>query len=97
MEKVLKNKDIAAKINEYYKRFEHDPKVNTITRSDGSKDTLFYNAGCYASGSHIMIWEISYQIKSSLKKEEALEFLEWLEAGNTGTIHKFKNSKGKNK
>jgi hypothetical protein len=75
--------DIAARINAHLKRFEHDRKINA---PDPKYRTVpYYFAGAYSTGKSVAVTYISYQHTSKLKREDALLYLVWLDAGNVGT------------
>ena len=76
VDKIMKLKEIAAEINEYLKKFESD--------SEPTFATLYYNSFAVSAGRYVQIIYVSYQGHSSLTKQEALEYLEWLREGNVG-------------
>jgi hypothetical protein len=80
MSEKLKFKEIAERINDHLKRFEADP---TIDQRNGGR-LRFYRAGAYTCGSYIAIVYISYQGRSTLRRDAALAYLAYLDAGNTG-------------
>lgn len=79
-----KLKDIAKEIDGYLKKFEADPKTNTGRYNPKAGLHEYYNAGCSSRGRFVCVWYISYQGNSSLTKAEAIEYLDWLKAGNIG-------------
>lgn len=82
----MKLKEIAAKIGAHLKRFEADPKINRRDATYGT--TPYYNAGAfYSRGAFISVRYVSYQHTSHLRKNDALAYLEWLDAGNVGRHH----------
>ena len=87
----MKLAEIAERINKHLKRFEADPKINYYDIPRGEFGTLrpYYHAGAFAAGPRIKIKTISYQCGSSIKKDEALKYLEWLDAGNIGDYNTF--------
>lgn len=78
-------KDIAAKINEYLKRFEADPEINHYDdhRTDRGLRPYF-QSGAFANGRYVGLRYISYQGISYVSKADAISYLEWLKAGNVG-------------
>ena len=88
----MKMKEIAERINAHLKRFEADPEINTEityhsnrTGKQESAGHRFYYAGAYYHrGPKVSVTYISYQGHSNLSKDEALRYLEWLDAGNVG-------------
>ncbi len=87
MTKTMKLERIAEKIHEHLKRMEADKEINQ--RSDGH--VVYYHANSWASGNRVFVKSICYQHGKSLKKEEALGYLEWLDAGNNGTVYRYLN------
>jgi len=74
--------EIAARIERHLKRMENDTSVNTRTRPNAIQ--RYWNSRAYAAGARVFVCYVSFQGYSSLTKEQALEYLEWLEAGNSG-------------
>lgn len=78
--------DIAARINAHLKRFEADKDgVNKDDRGDGMGHRPFYHSGSGAAGRYVWVRYVSYQGGAHLAREEALTYLDWLDAGNVGT------------
>lgn len=74
--------DIAERIQKHLTRFEKDPAINK-----GDKfGSLYYCARAMARGSRIFVTYISYHGSASLSRDEALEYLAWLDAGNVGKL-----------
>lgn len=88
MSKGPKLAEIAERISVHLKRFESD--TGDINRDEhghgvnGRGLRPYYLAQAVAVGSRVFVQYISYQGHSSLKKNEALAYLEWLDAGNVG-------------
>jgi hypothetical protein len=78
--KPLNNSEIALRIRAHLKRFASDPAISK--GEDGR--TLYWNAGATASGRWIYVQYIAYQGSRNLSKNDALKYLEWLDAGNVG-------------
>jgi len=79
---IMKLDEIAQRIAAHLQRFEHDPVINI-------KDAIYkikpyYWTRCRRAGSRIMVTYLTFQGSSSLTKEEALRYLEWLDQGNVG-------------
>jgi hypothetical protein len=74
--------EIAKEIGEYLKRFESDKTINKINKRFHTSE--YYHAHAYRGGRYVRVTYVSYQGASSLTKEEALKYLEWLRAGNVG-------------
>lgn len=73
---------IADEINAFLKRFEADPAINTFNKPGGV--SKYYKAFSCASGRFVYVTYITYQGSSHLSRGEALQYLEWLKAGNVG-------------
>jgi hypothetical protein len=84
----MKLKEIASRIAVHLKKFEGDPTLNLIVRSDGTKVSLCFMPNSWSGGRFVYVVYISYQGSSRLTKEEALKYLSWLDAGNVGRHHK---------
>lgn len=83
--KVVKLRDIAAKIGAHLKRFEADKLgVNKDDRGDGTGCRPYYIAGAGVAGRYVWVRYVSYQGAQHLTREEALAYLAWLDAGNVG-------------
>jgi len=78
----MKLAEIAQGITAHLKRFEADPIINKM--NEKYKTSPFYWPSACDSGPRIFVSYVSYQGHSSLKKAEALSYLEWLDAGNVG-------------
>lgn len=78
--------EIAACINKHLKRLERITPPQVFSGKDGQeqKNALFFHAGACRAGSRVSIVYVCYQGHNSLTKEEALKYLAYLEAGNTG-------------
>ena len=77
----MKLREIAERIDTHLKRLEADKEWNRAFY--GSK--RLWHPRAFASGAWLIIWYTSYQTWSSLRKADALRYLEWLEGGNNGT------------
>ena len=76
-EKPLKLKEIAAKIAAHLKEWEADPVINARDPKYGVRK--YYCANSWAAGSKIGLRYISYQGQRFISKNEALEYLDWIE------------------
>ena len=83
-----KLKEIAARIYAKLKQFAADPKVNK--RNGGV--ARFWMVNAYDAGRFVGVIYVSYQGPSMLKKQQALAYMEWLEAGNVGTHYEFEQA-----
>lgn len=79
----LTTKEIAARINEYLRRFENDPEISNYEH-DGRTLKRYFNSWANSAGRWVNVTYISYQGRVSLTKNEALRYLKWLDAGNVG-------------
>lgn len=75
--------EIAKRINGHLTRFEADPKINV--RNATYQTQPYYHAGAYRAGAYVQVWYVSYQGKTNLKRDEAVRYLAWLDAGNVGS------------
>lgn len=82
MNKPLKLKEIAARIDAHLKRLEADKSYNK--RDPKYRVSKLYSAGAGASGSRVFVTYVSYQTHISLTREKAEAYLAWLDAGNKG-------------
>lgn len=74
---------IAKRIDEHLDRFEADiTGVNKKCEKYGVYP--YYRASAYRAGNRVAVTYVSYQGSTTLKKDEALEYLAWLDAGNVG-------------
>ena len=85
----MKNAEIAERIKVHLQRFETDTEINKQTKSgpvhlriDGTFP--YWGVTSFASGRWIYVRYVSYQTSIPLSKQEALIYLEWLDAGNVG-------------
>jgi hypothetical protein len=79
----VKLDEIASRISAHLKRFEGDPKTNIDRSGRGLFD--YYGAHATRAGSYVSVTYISYQGSRTLRKDEALAYLAWLDAGGVGT------------
>lgn len=80
----MKLKEIASRINAHLRRMEADPKINKVSKHGGMRLQRYWQAGAGDSGNRIFVTYVSYQGQNSLTKAEAMSYLEWLDAGNSG-------------
>lgn len=91
MDKPLKLKEIAARINAHLKRFEADREINKPGPPVNGHQQLhpYYHANAgYHGGRYVRVLYISFQGSSTLTRDEAVAYLAWLDAGNVGTHFK---------
>lgn len=82
---AMKLAEIAARISAHLKRFEADPVINRPRDGKEGGVRPYWMAGSWSSGRYVGVRYVSYQGASHLTKQEALDYLEWLDAGNVGT------------
>lgn len=71
--------EIARRIEAHLTRFEKaQPRDATPAK------TLYWHSRAYRAGNRVAICYISYQVRSTLSKQEAVRYLSWLDAGNEG-------------
>lgn len=80
---VLTLTEIAARITAHLKRFEADKQINR-PNPKRYNTTPFYRASAYQAGAYVRVVYVAYQNGTSLKRAEASDYLEWLDAGNVG-------------
>lgn len=74
--------EIAQRISVHLRRFEVDDKINA--RHSKYKTTPYYKASAFKYGRYVKIRYILYQSGSSISKDDAIKYLEWLDAGGVG-------------
>jgi hypothetical protein len=79
----MKLKEIAERITAHLKRFEADETINA-PREQLRGTRPYYRPYAVASGRLVYITYISYQRQSHLTKDEAIAYLEALDAGFVG-------------
>lgn len=84
-------KEIATRIDAHLKRFEQDKEINRY-KDSRSLDGLhpYWRAGAWVGGRYVRVCYISYQGTSALTKQQAEQYLAWLDAGNVGSHWKCK-------
>jgi hypothetical protein len=74
--------EIARRISAHLRRFETDPNINARHRKYGT--TPYYHASAVKHGRYVKIKYVLYQSGFSVPKDEAVKYLEWLDAGGIG-------------
>ncbi len=87
--KPLKLTEIADRITAHLKRFERDPVINKLNKWDAKP---YYNAHAWRGGAYVRIRYVSYRGTTSLRRAEAIAYLEWLDAGNVGRHFEFQRN-----
>lgn len=82
----LSTKDIAARIDAHLKRWEADPVINIGLGTRGTQK--YWNAGAWLSGGWVKLHYVSYQHTSSLRRTDALKYLQAIEGGFVGSHYR---------
>lgn len=80
----MKLAEIATRITVHLRRFESDPAIADGVTSGGRRIAKFYKPHAWASGRYVGVRYITYQTESHMTKQEAMDYLAWLDAGNVG-------------
>lgn len=83
-DKRLPVRTIAKQIDAHLRRFEADPVINAWIDGKAGGLRPYYGAGALATGRFVSIFYIRYQGRSTLPRDEAEQYLAWLDAGNVG-------------
>jgi hypothetical protein len=78
----MKLAEIASRIQAHLKRFEADPVINKVPA--GRMTHPYYLVNVWAAGAYVQIRYVGFQGNYSLRKQEAKEYLDWLDTGNVG-------------
>ena len=81
----MKTKEIMERIHKHLKRMEEDLTINTLAAYRGMKTSRFFGAAAGMSGRWPYLQYVSYQGAFTITKEQAIAYLAWLDAGNSGT------------
>ena len=73
--------EIARRIDEHLRRMEEVSPMQARGRGG------YYHAGARVAGPKVGITYVSYQVTHKVTKTEALAYLAWLDAGNSGRHH----------
>lgn len=63
-------------------------------RSGREKHGMFHAGSCRA-GSYVWVWWRTYQPHAALRREEALEYLQWLKEGHVTFVWEFRRERVK--
>lgn len=78
----VKLSEIAQRIDAHLKRFERDKVIN---QANVKYHTTPYHQACaWAAGGWVGVRYVAYQGNVSLTRQQAVQYLEWLDAGNVG-------------
>lgn len=80
----LKLPEIAKRIGAHLARMEADPTLNTANPHSKSGSRKYRNAVSYQAGPKLAVVYVSLHGATLLTKAEALAYLAWLDAGNSG-------------
>lgn len=80
----LKLPEIARRIAAHLARAEADPTLNKVNPHSKSGSRKYHHAVSYQAGPKLAVVYVSYQGATLLTKAEALVYLAWLDAGNSG-------------
>jgi len=83
----MTNKEIAAKILDYLKRFEADPIINKVQEKNGMRIPPFYNVHAYGNPKGVAVQYKSFQGSNQMDKATAEKYLAWLDKGKIGKHH----------
>lgn len=75
--------EIGDRINKHLKRFEADPSINVRNSKYGTSP--YYHASAVRAGRYVNVVYVAYQGSTSLSREDAESYLEWLDSGHVGT------------
>lgn len=75
-------KEVAVGIDKHLKRFEADPEINKVRPP--KTISPFYQAGAWSSGRYVGVRYVAFQGHTSLTKQEAMDYLGWLDGGHVG-------------
>jgi hypothetical protein len=78
----MKKKEIATRLYEHLKKLENDKEYN-VRKKEGGLTPLF-QVNVWATNRAIHVVYVSFQGDSLLTDEEAIAYLNWLDAGNKG-------------
>lgn len=84
MAQELKLPEIARRIAAHLARAEADPTLNKVNPHSKSGSRKYHHALSYQAGPKLAVVYVSYQGATLLTKAEALVYLAWMDAGNSG-------------
>lgn len=80
----MKLNEIAERISTHLHRFENDPAINVRPGGNQYRTLPYWHPGAAARGRFVYVRYVSFQLSSTLSKDQATRYLEWLDAGNVG-------------
>lgn len=87
--------EVANRIAKHLTRFAAQKAIAekewTDSHGDTRKLTMFWRPGAYRAGSRVKVRYVSYQYESSLTRDEAINYLAWLDAGNVGRHYELRS------
>jgi hypothetical protein len=78
-------KELGERICAHLKRFEADPVLNAEVERRRMKLRPFFNVSAFGERKYVFVSYVAYQGISKLSREQAAEYLAWLDAGNVGS------------
>lgn len=84
----LKLREISEKILTYLRSFENNPSINKVRENYPMKTRDYFCTNSWAGKKYVYVKYISYQGAAGLNKQQAIEYLKWLDNGNVGTHYK---------
>ena len=81
--------EIAKRIDAHLQRIESNPDLNL----ESKYGKLFHNAQAWRAGRFCQISYKSYWSPQSISKELARAYLDWLDAGNSGSHQQFERER----
>lgn len=78
----MKLEELAKRIRAHLLRFEADKTIN-VARDSGLRP--YYHPYASRAGSYVRVTYVTFQGGTTLTKDEAQAYLDWLDAGNVGT------------
>lgn len=90
-------RQIADRLWEHLQRMERadDERRAESMRLKVRHASTYWNSSAIIAGRFIDVRYISYQQEDRLTKDDALAYLAWLDAGNSGQYNQFTHQKGK--
>lgn len=76
--------EIAARIAAHLRRFEASPVHNPWDNGKVNGTRLYYGATAWVMGARVAVRYVAYQGTEKIRREEALGYLAWLDAGGVG-------------
>jgi hypothetical protein len=78
---------LAARIRVHLQRMEQDPKINVAKVGHRMGLQPYFLSWASRNGRFVGIRYVSFQGNTNLTREQAAQYLAWLDAGNNGKHH----------